>query len=196
MTWIQVGYKRADLFYPHPSVITIGNVAASLSRIPRFVGHTQTNWSVASHSLFVSQIVQDLGGSKLAQMVGLLHDASEMFTGDIPSPLKETLLVMIDEELHPFTNYEDELLSCVFRSLMWSQLTERPLVDEWNLVKKADLIALASEKAEFLPPSPEPWKCLEGVEAVPLSPNLKVFFNHTAAIRYESAYHTLMEELC
>lgn len=61
-------------------------VAFGLSRIPRFAGQTTQEYSVASHSVLVASLSKFLGGNPKE---GLLHDAPEYLTNDVPSPIKE-----------------------------------------------------------------------------------------------------------
>lgn len=56
-------------------------------------------------------------------------------------------------------------------------------------VKRADMIALATEKRDLLPPHPEPWDCLEGLAPMPF---------HIARTGYEEVaimYHRRLLEL-
>src|SRR5574343_225812 len=108
--------KVVNVVEPTPDQICIDDIAWGLSRMPRFCGHTITEipYNVAQHSLFVARevanicdnphqypaeiaecvnIVQpanDSGRWKLELiLLGLLHDGSEIYTGDIPSPMKQ-----------------------------------------------------------------------------------------------------------
>lgn len=79
--------KKLDLDKPDPDVFTPEVIAHSLSRLPRFCGHTKTPWSVAAHTLLVGL------GVDLDESVpyALLHDAAEIVTGDIPRPVKKKI---------------------------------------------------------------------------------------------------------
>jgi hypothetical protein len=72
--------------------ICIPDVAAALSKLCRFTGHTTKFYSVAEHSLLVAQLVGLNGGSIRDQLWGLLHDAPEAYVGDMSTPLKAYLL--------------------------------------------------------------------------------------------------------
>jgi len=78
--------KRIDYNAPSPDQIDIKDIAIALSRECRYAGHVREFYSVAQHSALCSAIVDD----ELA-LEALLHDASEAYLKDIPSPLKALL---------------------------------------------------------------------------------------------------------
>ena len=69
---------------PHPALVGIGDVAHSLAHQCRFGGHTRNFYSVAQHSVRVSQACAPKDA-----LWGLLHDASEAYLVDVPAPLKQ-----------------------------------------------------------------------------------------------------------
>ena len=66
--------------------ICIEDIALSLSRQPRFLGHTHKFYSVAQHSVLCA-----FYANKEQKLDALLHDASEAYMGDLPKPLKHHL---------------------------------------------------------------------------------------------------------
>lgn len=87
MTWIQTYTGKA--FYPLAPVIEdidIIDIARSLSMQCRFNGHLDRFYSVAEHSVLLSDIVEPDYA-----LWALLHDATEAYLCDLPRPLKEVI---------------------------------------------------------------------------------------------------------
>jgi len=68
---------------PRPEEIVIEDIAHSLANQCRFAGHVREFYSVAQHSVLVSELV-----SPPDKLWGLLHDASEAYLVDFPRPVK------------------------------------------------------------------------------------------------------------
>lgn len=73
---------------PSPYEITIVDIAHALSHICRYGGHSKHFYSVAQHSIIVSQQIKKDGYNYLAQLYGLMHDAAEAYICDLPRPIK------------------------------------------------------------------------------------------------------------
>lgn len=82
--WVQVFTGRR--FWPlDPRVedIDIRDIARSLSNKCRFLGHLSDYYSVAQHSVSVSESCDTSDA-----LWGLLHDGAEAYLCDVPTPLK------------------------------------------------------------------------------------------------------------
>lgn len=86
-----------DVFDPKPEMFTIQDIAIGLSRKYRFGGHTKTPITVAEHSVRVAR--------RTHSMAGLLHDASEAYLSDLPSPIKN--------QLTEYFEIEERVMSCI-----------------------------------------------------------------------------------
>ena len=71
--------------------VNIIDIAHHLSNICRFSGATISFYSVAQHSVHVSKLLEMKGFSKYVQLVGLLHDATEAYLGDVTRLVKNSL---------------------------------------------------------------------------------------------------------
>lgn len=155
--WMQThSGKRFHPFDPHAEDVCIEDIAHALSNLCRFAGHVATFYSVASHSVFVSELVVRLGHPEHA-LAALLHDAAEAYYVDVPSPLKSGLPDYKSALGHGESVVMGAFgLSCVLPPV----------------VRRADLMALADEARDLMGghygwelPEPE-----SGIRVVPESP--------------------------
>ena len=105
---------------------TLLDVAVALSRECRYAGNGMRWWPVSLHCFCVA----DLLPPKL-KLHGLLHDASECVTGDVPKPVKT-------DEIEAF---EDMVQERFYASLKLTM----PTADEWLNVKRADQDVMRGE---------------------------------------------------
>lgn len=68
--------------------IDINDIAHALNNLCRFAGHLPNTYSVAAHSLAVCRVVERMGGTPRECLTALLHDASEAYCVDLPTPIK------------------------------------------------------------------------------------------------------------
>jgi len=78
-----IDYENID-----PSQIILEDIAHHLAHINRFSGALHNPISVAAHSLGVYHILRVSGADRPTLLWALLHDASEAYVNDLPSPLK------------------------------------------------------------------------------------------------------------
>lgn len=76
--------KYLDILDPQIDSIDIEDIARGLSRQARFGGHSKVMYTVAQHSIECSLMV-----AQKYRLEALLHDASEAYLGDIPTPYKK-----------------------------------------------------------------------------------------------------------
>lgn len=111
----------------------LDDIAHSLSNLCRWGGHTKKLYVVAQHSVFVCDIVRELGGSVEEQKQAMLHECAEALGFvDLPRPVKH------DPELNGYRFGETRLQQYIF-----DRYNIHPVL--LPLVKKADDIALATE---------------------------------------------------
>lgn len=124
------------------NTIKIEDIAASLSKIPRWLGHTNTFYSVAQHCCWCHD---NINNPEL-KLDALLHDATEAYLSDIPSPLKKLLpdYQKIENRLHKViaefygTHYplHPEIKKVDLRALEveWDniKISNNPHVDYWS----------------------------------------------------------------
>ncbi len=86
-----------DVLNPRPEDIDILDIAHALSNLCRWCGHSREYYSVAQHSVLVSQYV-----APEHALWGLLHDAAEAYVMDVPTPIKAILsgYASLEERIH------------------------------------------------------------------------------------------------
>lgn len=123
------------------SDICIEDIAHALSLVPRFAGHTNHFLSVACHSITVCTLV-----SIQHKLAALLHDATEAYLLDIPTPIKKQLPL--------YQEAEKNLQRLIAKKFEF----EYPLHPE---IKAADKQALEEEykvyhlSSDSMPPPPD-----------------------------------------
>lgn len=147
---IYISTYLGNRFYPQDparSQIDIEDIAHGLAYTCRFNGQTRTFYSVAQHSLIVSDLV-----TEELKLDALLHDASEAYLGDVVKPLKALLTEykIIEKQTSDVIAQTFGLIGCCHPA-----------------IKQADLIALATEKRDLMPYSVEPWHYLAHIEPLP-----------------------------
>lgn len=170
-----------DIVDPQVETIKLEDIAHALSLTCRFVGQCSQFYSVAEHSWNVARL---LDGTPLrVQLAGLLHDASEAYLADIPSPVKSLL--------PDYKALEDKVLGVVFKKY-GLEYPPHPAV------KQCDLTMLSTEAHYLLPSKGNSWAMwtnirrppvLSGYRPIGMSPEtakqvfLDKFFELSMAIR-------------
>ena len=140
--------NRFYLTRPHIDDVALEDIAHGLAYQCRFNGQTKSFYSVAQHSLMVMALVPPS-----LHRQALLHDAAEAYLGDMVKPLKQL-----------FPEFS------VIEARVMEIIGQRFAVDLMKLdpaIKRADLIALATEKRDLMPYSTEAWSYLEDIAPLP-----------------------------
>lgn len=103
--------------------ISLQDIAHSLSLLNRYNGHTIRGYSVAEHSVRVSKLCRDRGYDITHIRAALMHDATEAYIGDMPSPLKNTKVGV------EFRKYEEKLWEAIATRFRLPKVLPEP-VDE------------------------------------------------------------------
>lgn len=145
--------------------IDIGDIAHALSFLPRFAGHISEHYSVAEHSMHVATLVPDEH-----KLQALLHDATEAYICDIPTPFKRLM--------PQYKALEDDLWDAI-------SLRFRVPFDLHPSVKAADTCMLMTER-DYLKNQFDPWN--EVYEATPRLMNWKPMRMNFGLRRASPAY--------
>ena len=132
---IQIGDQLFDYTDPYAHTPNLCDAVAGISKIGRFGGHTRELYSVAQHCVFVSVLAEADGGG----WSGLAHDLAEAYYGDFPSPLKA------------FIRNSCPMLMARLNTI--DVVVEDAFLFDPKLpsVKKADLVALVTERRDLMP---------------------------------------------
>lgn len=130
-------------FYPfNPKVEDVhhDDIIHSLCHKCRWNGHVNRIYTVGAHSIMVYHMVKRLGGSLDQQLQALMHDASEAYCVDMPSPLKKGF--------PDFIEMEDRISKVIAEKYKYHHKM-------YDLVALADRAALIVEAKELFtnPPS-------------------------------------------
>lgn len=152
--WMQTSTGAAvDIMQPDPTSIRLIDIAIALARLPRFTGHTKsrTAVNVAEHSMLV-ELLAPRDTPPVTRLHLLLHDAHEMVTGDISSPLKRAL-----REHAGWIDVVGLVSDAIQGAIEQAANLPAPTADELALIKRCDIEALAIEKRDCMAPEPMDW---------------------------------------
>lgn len=146
---------RIHLIEPLPEEVDLVDIAHQLSLICRWNGALKCHYSVAQHCVHVSEICDPKDALK-----GLLHDASEAYTGDITRPLKYLPAV------YPvFKKIEKNLDNAIAKKFGLDSLEKTPSIEI------ADVVQLSLENI-YLKMKPSQW-AYDTLNKYPQFKNLK-----------------------
>jgi len=190
---------------PRPEEVRLADIAHALSLQCRYGGHCREHYSVAEHSVRVSEalvIGDNLRGATMLvwkyiwdsepskhqidaalRLAALMHDASEAYFMDFPRPVKRELYKLCPEIKAIFDRL-DHAIARHFRFPVWMMNDAA--------VKRADNVVLMTEKRDLLAPAPAEWKlgqCQDDVE--PLADPIVPWSSRDAQYRFLNTFADL-----
>lgn len=137
---------------PRAGEVFAEDVAHALANVCRFSGHVRFFYSVAQHSVHVSENVPES-----AAFHALLHDAAEAYIGDVARPSKRNFYVLLPVgftgrwRYATFQEMEHRILNQVMTRFgcSWG--------GSWSAVKEADDRMLVTEARDLMPLGYEEW---------------------------------------
>lgn len=156
---------------PMPSMFNIKDIAVGLANTCRFNGHVKRYYSVAEHSVIVSQILTAQGKPGLA-LAGLLHDAAEAYLGDVISPIKG-LLRPTDYDYDPGRPLYDDLTESI-EVVIGKAFDIDPALFSYPAVKAADTLALRMEALALCHSRGSRWHWSEETLVTPFPEGIKI----------------------
>jgi hypothetical protein len=148
-------------------MISIEDIAGSLSKMCRYAGHCEKFYSVAEHCVLVAK-----RAPSWCKLTALMHDASEAYLVDVPRPLKPFL--------PGYYEIEDKILATIGRKFG----TLYPLPPE---VKALDTAILRDEREQnmaFMDEAPEQW----GDVSAALGVTLQFWTPHRARLEFLASF--------
>lgn len=147
-----------NVLHPNPDEISIIDLAHALGNQCRYGGHCRKFYSVAEHCVLVSRLVAaELGPIntrelELIVLMALLHDASEAYLVDIPTPVKNFL-----------SNYraiEGPLMDAIIRKFYLPfEFDKLP-----EAIHYADILALKLETEKLIHSKGKNWQMLKAFD--------------------------------
>ena len=159
--WMQTASGRVwPLIHPTPEHVHWPDVAEALAKLCRFNGHTTQFYSVAQHSVLVADMLPPE-----ARPYGLVHDGHEAFIGDNTRPMKEALARLgAGSALEVLAEAADR---AIFAAAGLAHPMPRPVAE---LVKRADLRLLATERRDVMADPRRSWATLPDPLTKPITP--------------------------
>lgn len=193
--WIQL-YSGAPYWplAPEECAIGIHDIAHALANNNRFNGHTREPYSVAQHSVHVSELCEeelnrgaiitcDVAALQLP-LYGLLHDASEAVLHDIVRPIKGDFRI----GNYLYTAVEARIQNQILKSFGLAPPAEQVA----SIVARADNILLVTEQRDLMRPCKIPW---HAIDAQPLDRPITPWPWREAKERFLVRFYELIEDL-
>lgn len=126
--WLETAtHKKFYILNPRASDICIEDIAIHLSHETRFGGAVQKPYSVAEHCIHICRLATSRG----AKFAGLMHDAHEAYTKDIPSPVKRAISEIAGFDL--YKELTDPIDRAIERAFNFRLQTHKEQIKMWDV---------------------------------------------------------------
>lgn len=160
--------------WPSHRPICVEDIAHQLAQINRFHGACRRPYSVAEHSLLVSQLAARAGLPPVGQLAALMHDAHEAYTNDLASPAKRAVdAASAPHGCNAWRLFEDQHADNLRRHFG----LQTAFAGHRATLQELDLIAVATERHQLTAYQPQrhsPWACLRDDQPNPVLPAVDV----------------------
>lgn len=174
--WFQTYTGKQFYFYaPTADMIDIEDIANSLAMQCRFGGHLEIHYSVAQHSVMVSNLVPVRYALK-----ALLHDASEAYLSDVVRPLKYS------SAFDRYFGLEELITNAIFDKFGLSY-------DMDESIKRADNIMLLTEHRDLRKPGTKLWDDYDKWGVTPLATTIVPWTQLEATYTFLKTFRMLQQ---
>ena len=140
--------KGFDPINPQEDMICLEDIAHALSHLCRWGGHCNRFYSVAEHSVIMARFYIECENDKIRARLALMHDASEAYFNDVPTPVKRLL--------PKYEKMEEAVQKIVLKKFN--------LYGDFSMIKEADLRICRNEAKALLDDK------VEGLYDIPMLP--------------------------
>ncbi|WGD31239.1 hypothetical protein AncyloWKF20_05290 [Ancylobacter sp. WKF20] len=161
--WAQSLRGRAiDLVNPRVEDIDFREMADVLANINRYGGNALHTITVAHHTLIALKAARQRHATPLLQAFVVLHDGHEWMLGDQITPVTQAQAFVADEMFGPTERdrelgAREELKRRHDRAIWEAAGLPVPTNDQRGFITLCDLVALNTERRDFLAPCARPW---------------------------------------
>lgn len=166
-----------------PEDVDLEDMANSLAKQCRYNGHIKGFYSVAEHADIMRRALRRDGYPLIIQKLGLLHDGSETWTGDVIRPLKNALRSK-GFDIKPYELQIEEAMSAHF-GLPWP----------WpDVIHDYDKRIVRDEKDQLKPDDTDDWSSFD-IPKVGLGIEIEGWEWREGRRRWLTAYYDLQDEI-
>ncbi|MDF2621431.1 MAG: uncharacterized protein K0S00_4090 [Xanthobacteraceae bacterium] len=195
--WLQSRRGRVvDMVEPRADQVDFAEIADQMADIARYAGAAVPMVSIANHTLIADRVAVTSGATPRLRALVLLHDQHETRIGETPTPATHARLAIATQMFglpvaDALRQVFDEEKRRHDRAIHEAAGIAMPTAEEKLFIHHCDIVALATEKRDFLASPPMPWaRAVE--QAVPLKHRQRLLPPGAAAIELHGLFLDLL----